>query len=246
MLSLPLKGTVQDIRDGVHGQYAVATVDEKEIGGSVTFSLQPKVWKASRLPRPGEKVYLGALTEKSAGWRSEHARHWTVTDEKLGTAALAQELLPNWAGYLTLENAPQVKEAIHRFFGGRRLTFVTETRLSFDDCDMAMVTRRLLDGSYPMPMLNVYTGQQLDWLDGEPALRLHLGENHAHIVIPLTSCSTGFSTNLRSRERPVDHDPQDLVYLTFEWSQLRVEHRAPGGNKLVWVYALEREQNDQQ
>ena len=59
------------IKDGPHGPYAVAS--SKELG-SVTFSLDDKVWEEDEQPEPGTFVMLSRLIEKNAGWRARSAR----------------------------------------------------------------------------------------------------------------------------------------------------------------------------
>ena len=74
-----VRGIVQRIdSDGKHGPYAIATVDGL---GSVTFSLEKRVWDEEDKPEPGEVVVLSKLREKRAGWRAMCARYTTPADD---------------------------------------------------------------------------------------------------------------------------------------------------------------------
>jgi len=76
-----IKAVVQKvIREGKHGPFAVATSDQLE--GSVTFSLEPTVWKEKEWPEEGMMVYLGELRRKRAGWRAKNGRFWKPSDEQ--------------------------------------------------------------------------------------------------------------------------------------------------------------------
>lgn len=77
-----LKAVVQKvIRDGKHGPFAVATSEQLE--GSVTFSLEPTVWREQDWPEEGMMVFLGELRRKRAGWRAKTGRFWKPSDEQI-------------------------------------------------------------------------------------------------------------------------------------------------------------------
>jgi len=66
---------VQDVRDGEHGLYAIVNAPAKlRIEGSITFSISKSVWNQDRSPEKGEKVIIGDITEKPAGYRANRAR----------------------------------------------------------------------------------------------------------------------------------------------------------------------------
>jgi hypothetical protein len=73
------------IPKGNHGPFAVSTCDE--IDGSVTFSLEPTVWKEDEYPEEGSMVYLGNLRQKRAGWRAKEGRFWQLSDEQTQQSA---------------------------------------------------------------------------------------------------------------------------------------------------------------
>ena len=76
-----IKAVVQKIvREGKHGPFAVATSDQLE--GSVTFSLEPTVWKEEEWPEEGMMVSLGDLRQKRAGWRAKTGRFFRLSDEQ--------------------------------------------------------------------------------------------------------------------------------------------------------------------
>jgi hypothetical protein len=75
-----IRGVIQKIHsDGRHGPYAIATVEGL---GSVTFSLEKRVWDEEDKPEPGEIVMLSKLREKRAGWRAMQARYATPSDNR--------------------------------------------------------------------------------------------------------------------------------------------------------------------
>ena len=78
-----VKAVVQKIiGDGKHGPFVVATCDKFDTyDGSITFSLDPLVWREKHYPKEGECVFLSDITQKRAGWRAETARYWTPSDE---------------------------------------------------------------------------------------------------------------------------------------------------------------------
>lgn len=55
------------IAEGKHGPYAVARSEEL---GSITFSLDPEVWREESWPEPGICVLLSNVFKKLAGWRA--------------------------------------------------------------------------------------------------------------------------------------------------------------------------------
>lgn len=73
------KAIVQKVyATGPHGPYAVASSEEL---GSITFSLDKRVWQEDDLPERGMSVALTDLREKRAGWRAQHGRFWEPSDE---------------------------------------------------------------------------------------------------------------------------------------------------------------------
>lgn len=77
-----LKAIIQKIvPDGKHGSpFAVAT--SEELLGSITFSLDPDVWKEKTIPQNGTFVCLSDIQLKRAGWRALNARFWRPSDEQ--------------------------------------------------------------------------------------------------------------------------------------------------------------------
>jgi hypothetical protein len=84
-----VRGIVQKVDfNGRHGPYAIATVDGL---GSVTFSLEKRVWCGDGMPEPGEVVMLSKLREKRAGWRAMVARYATPSDSPRPTQSRSQQ-----------------------------------------------------------------------------------------------------------------------------------------------------------
>lgn len=77
-----VRAIVQKVNDkGPHGPYAVAMSSDSLIG-SVTFSLEPTVWREDDWPEAGSVVLLSKLRQKRAGWRAKAGRFYTPSDEQ--------------------------------------------------------------------------------------------------------------------------------------------------------------------
>ncbi len=84
-----VRGIIQKIdSDGKHGPYAIAMVESL---GSVTFSLERRVWSEDDKPGPGEIVILSKLREKRAGWRAMRARYVRPSDNSRNSQASNQQ-----------------------------------------------------------------------------------------------------------------------------------------------------------
>lgn len=70
------------IPGGQHGPYAVGHSEEL---GSVTFSLDRKVWQEEDWPEPGVYVVLTKIRKKRAGWRAYRGRFVKPSDEQPST-----------------------------------------------------------------------------------------------------------------------------------------------------------------
>ncbi len=64
---------------GKHGPYAKASSEEL---GTITFSLNGKVWKEDRSPEEGDVVILSDVRLKHAGWRAESGRFFKPSDQQ--------------------------------------------------------------------------------------------------------------------------------------------------------------------
>lgn len=75
-----IRAVVHSVRDGPHGPYAIATADGIE--GSVTFLLQPPVWREKTRPEGGVHVLLKDIHLKNAGWRAGRGKYFRLGDVK--------------------------------------------------------------------------------------------------------------------------------------------------------------------
>jgi hypothetical protein len=64
---------------GKHGPYAVA---RSQVLGTVTFSMNEKVWQEKDWPELGTCVVLSQVRKKRAGWRAQHGRFFEPSDEQ--------------------------------------------------------------------------------------------------------------------------------------------------------------------
>lgn len=62
---------------GQHGPYAIARSEQI---GSITFSLDPEVWKEKKWPEPGTYVIVQEVIRKRAGWRANSGRFMYPSD----------------------------------------------------------------------------------------------------------------------------------------------------------------------
>lgn len=123
----------------------------------------------------------------------------------------------NWCGKLTVENIEQVVGLFRKLLENRRYTFVA------------------INQSYRRP--DVRTGQQLDprkakgeevfsiWFDDKSSPPAFAGFNAVD-----TYGVWGLSTSAN-----------DQPYISFEWNKVTIEHKAPAGNELICVLAIEPE-----
>lgn len=76
------RAIVEKVYDqGPHGAYVVASSEELE--GSVTFSLDRKVWQEEDRPETGTFVMLSKLFRKRAGWRASCGRFVNPSDREV-------------------------------------------------------------------------------------------------------------------------------------------------------------------
>lgn len=116
-----IKAIVQRVvPEGRHGPFAVATSDQLE--GSVTFSLEPTVWKESERPEEGTVVYLSKIQQKRAGWRAKEGRFWKPSDEQVQQGAKSKVEFDKIEGVVTIAGSLYVKtpEALETLLGQLR------------------------------------------------------------------------------------------------------------------------------
>jgi len=86
-----IKAVVQKIiPEGDHGPFVVAT--SESIDGSITFSLEPTVWKEDEWPEQGMIVVLGKLRKKRSGWRAKEGRFLKPSDEQIENPERRKEM----------------------------------------------------------------------------------------------------------------------------------------------------------
>ena len=75
-------GIVQNIvREGRHGPYFVVSCSELS-GELATCALTPPIWQETDWPEEGMYVVLSEPRKKRGGWRFQHGRHVTPSDEQ--------------------------------------------------------------------------------------------------------------------------------------------------------------------
>ena len=134
-----------------------------------------------------------------------------------------REMNLGWAGMLTIENVEKVAELFRELLQGKRYTFVSANEFF---------------GFKP----EVRTRQRLAFQKSDPiqAFKEKDGKS-AGIMVHAPFGVWSIHTNLAKNQ----HDPEfKNPYLAFDWNRVTITHRAPGGNKLYWVVALERKTDD--
>jgi hypothetical protein len=73
-------GVVQKVfPHGAHGPYAKARSEQL---GSVTFALDPPVWREAKWPDEGMCVVMTNMLKKRAGWRADSCRFMRPEDQE--------------------------------------------------------------------------------------------------------------------------------------------------------------------
>jgi len=64
--------------NGPHGPYALATSDDEDLPGTVTFSLSPdnSVWRETRWPEGGHDVIVSDVTLKASSSKKSEESIW--------------------------------------------------------------------------------------------------------------------------------------------------------------------------
>lgn len=156
-----LKAIVQKvIREGKHGPYAVATSDQ--VQGSVTFSLEPTVWKEADWPEQGMAVFLERLRQMRAGWRAKTGRFWQLSDEQTERSREMQFLYPTSRQYpidevcekivreLELRNwqVPDMEVEFHDYGSGEQMFRVLQSIKGTDFYMRFGRPQRTMDGGH--------------------------------------------------------------------------------------------------
>lgn len=77
-------GTVTSIKTGKRGSYAIAVCDD--VSGSITFSLNPRVWREKRRLHIGDMVTMTNVSKVRHGWRAASVRLVRPSDEQSATS----------------------------------------------------------------------------------------------------------------------------------------------------------------
>jgi hypothetical protein len=123
----------------------------------------------------------------------------------------------SWFGDLTLENIEAIAERLKAMLRGKRYTFVSVNELFG-----------------PLPRPEVRTSQRLNIPDSQYTdIYVHYGDDKSWGMIGVNDSYGVWSISTHD-------DPERRAFLSFEHGKLTIEHCAPGGNKLIWVIAVER------
>ena len=203
------------ITDGNHGPYAVAT--SEQIKGSVTFSLDPTVWKEDRRPEAGEKVVLSNLVGKRAGWRAKQGRFFRPSDEQIERSKVEKEI--HWAGPLTIDNIFELSNYISEFLYGKKYTIIT-----------------VLEG-FQNPCVNM--GQYLEPNQNGQFMSVSKDDNLASLCFIDTSVMWQLTTRMHDNQADKPDPENNTPYFVIKNSLMYVRHRSAAGIKLLWIFALE-------
>lgn len=137
----------------------------------------------------------------------------------------------NWFGTQTIENTPLIAKRLEHMLAGKKYTFAStndgfqpDSRIGFE----VRPDQKLKNGTSGTPLST--------WVDEEQDPPRFAGFNF---------CDTygvwGISTSAVNDK--YDHTFK-APYWVFEYNQARVTHRAPAGHLLVWVIAVQGDDND--
>lgn len=127
----------------------------------------------------------------------------------------------SWHGYLTLDNAERVQARLLRLLRGQFFTMV------------------VVNSAFQHSLPDVRAGQ---WLRG---VDLDLDATTAHLSIRDSYGSHGMITTApdivtaRQWAALSEDTHTGLVYLKFKYGKVAIQHHAPGGNGLTWVFQVE-------
>lgn len=134
----------------------------------------------------------------------------------------------NWFGTQTIENTPLIAARLEHMLTGKKYVFASTNDGFQPDSRTGFEVR-------PDQRLKDKRGA-ICWLDDKENPPRYAGFHFSD-----TYGVWGTSTN--ATEDKYDHTFQN-PYWVFEYNQARVTHRAPAGHLLVWVIAVQ-EDNDQ-
>ena len=133
-----------------------------------------------------------------------------------------EEMSPNWHGMLTVKNIERVADLLRQLLNEKRYTFVAANECF--DFRPEVRTNQKLEPSTAGDPISVYHDKD----QGQ----------FACFSVRDSYGVWGCSTNLQ--EESYDHEFKN-PYFVFERNKVNITHRAPAGNKLYWVAAIERE-----
>lgn len=132
------------------------------------------------------------------------------------TAAITR---PYWHGMLCAENLDEVAERMRAVLDGEFFTLVC--------CNSYSET------SDRFTSVEVYPSQRLS----SPIVTTPA--KYAGINWSTPRLSMGFHTRAKTQQEARSDRPHGYVHLTFEPREIKVDHYAPAGYRLLWIFAVE-------
>lgn len=125
---------------------------------------------------------------------------------------------PHWHGTLCAETRDEIADRMREVLGDHYFTLVCCNSYS--------------EESRRFSSVEVYPSQ---WLTAP--VRADDGEwNHIGWSTPRLS----MGVDSRARTRAEAHEPYQFVYFSFEGDLIEIDHYAPAGYRLRWIFAVER------
>ena len=101
-------GVVGGLKSGKHDeQYAVVHPADLDEDGIITFTLNPKIWKETKQPKPGDYVVMTNVHTRANGDRAESARFFTPNDRNNSDLLRQKQILDKRAQLMKSQRSKQ-------------------------------------------------------------------------------------------------------------------------------------------
>ena len=142
------------------------------------------------------------------------------------TTLTATQRRPHWHGMLCAETCDEIVERMQEVLGDRYFTIVTCN--SFDET------------SDRFTAIDVATSQRLK----EPVRRYHDESIRASLSWYTGRWSMGVHTRAKTQREGREGGPHKYVHFNFERDQVVIDHYAPAGYRLRWIFAIEHRDDE--
>jgi hypothetical protein len=128
---------------------------------------------------------------------------------------------PYWHGMLCAETRDEIAERMRQVLSEHYFTLVTCN--SYDE------------NSHRFSSVDVYPSQWLTY-----PIRVHSDADVPGISWSTQRLSMGVHTTAKTQADGREDQPHGYVHLKFEPDEIEIDHFAPAGYRLLWIFAVER------